>query len=140
MANFEDAYKKLLIKEGGYVHDSDDSGGETYRGISRRYNPTWEGWDIIDTYKRKYGGKSLKKKIESDDKLEDLAAKLYKEKYWDVFELDNVPSQGVAFQMFDTNVNCGNAAAIRFAERCLDRNITGRWTLSLLNDLVSIKA
>ena len=53
MANFEDAYKKLLIKEGGYVHDSDDSGGETYRGISRRYNPTWEGWDIIDTYKRK---------------------------------------------------------------------------------------
>jgi lysozyme family protein len=35
MACFGDAFKKLSIKEGGYVNDKDDAGGETYRGISR---------------------------------------------------------------------------------------------------------
>ena len=34
MAYFGDAFKKLSIKEGGYVNDKDDAGGETYRGIS----------------------------------------------------------------------------------------------------------
>ena len=38
MAYFGDAFKKLSIKEGGYVNDKDDAGGETYRGISRKYN------------------------------------------------------------------------------------------------------
>ena len=33
MAYFGDAFKKLSIKEGGYVNDKDDAGGETYRGI-----------------------------------------------------------------------------------------------------------
>ena len=51
MANFGDAFKKLSIKEGGYVNDKDDAGGETYKGISRRYNPTWQGWTMIDSYK-----------------------------------------------------------------------------------------
>lgn len=48
MAYFGDAFKKLSIKEGGYVNDKDDAGGETYRGISRKYNPTWQGWTMID--------------------------------------------------------------------------------------------
>ena len=52
MATFEDAYKKVVKVEGSYVCDSDDSGGETYKGISRRYNPKWEGWPIIDNYKK----------------------------------------------------------------------------------------
>lgn len=51
MAYFGDAFKKLSIKEGGYVNDKDDAGGETYRGISRKYNPTWQGWTMIDSYK-----------------------------------------------------------------------------------------
>ena len=63
---------------------------------------------------------------------------LYKNKYWDVFELDDIPSQRIAYQMFDTCVNCGPAAAIRFAEASLGRKITGRWTLSLLHELAAI--
>lgn len=139
MANFDDAYKLLENKEGGYVHDADDSGGETYRGISRRYNPTWDGWVIIDALKRRYFGKALSKRLDADEQLQKLVKRKYKLGYWDVFELDSVPNQLVAFQMFDTNVNCGQAAAIRFAQKALGRTVNGRWTLSLLNELVSMK-
>lgn len=139
MANFDDAYRLLQNKEGGYVHDVDDSGGETYRGISRRYNPTWNGWVIIDAFKKRYFGKALSKRLDADEQLQKLVKEKYKRGYWDVFELDSVPNQLIAYQMFDTNVNCGQAAAIRFAEKALNRRITGRWTISLLNELVSIK-
>ena len=139
MATFDDAFKMLKAKEGGYVNDSDDSGGETYCGISRRYNLEREGWKTIDIYKRSYRGVSLCKKLNSDQMLQDLVRKLYKDKYWDIFELDNIPSQVIAYQIFDTCVNCGSAAAIRFAQAALGENVTGRWTLNLLHKLAAIK-
>lgn len=138
MATFNDAYKILIKKEGGYVNDSDDSGGETYKGISRRYNLNWEGWEIIDNYKKKYYGKSLSRVLDKDENLDKLVRDLYKNNYWDIFELDDIPSQGLAYQMFDTCVNCGPAAAIRFAQAALDEKIDGRWTLNLLHKLAAI--
>ena len=140
MATFEDAFNILSVKEGGYVNDSNDSGGETYKGISRRYNIDWDGWKIIDNYKRKYFGKALSKKLDNDDNLQKLVKSLYKDKYWDIFELDNIPSQKIAYQMFDTCVNCGSAVAIRFAQIALGESVNGRWTLSLLNKLAAIKS
>lgn len=138
MATFNDAYKILIKKEGGYVNDSDDSGGETYKGISRRYNLKWEGWKIIDNYKKKYYGKSLSRVLDKDENLDKLVRDLYKNNYWDIFELDDIPSQGLAYQMFDTCVNCGSAAAIRFAQAALGEKIDGRWTLNLLHKLAAI--
>ena len=113
MAYFGDAFKKLSIKEGGYVNDKDDAGGETYRGISRKYNPTWQGWTMIDSYKKHYTVGSK--------------------------ELDDFNSQRVAEQLFDTNVNCGQVAAIKMAQRVLGLKETGRWNLDLLNKLIEIK-
>lgn len=140
MATFNDAFKKLSVVEGGYVNDSDDSGGETYKGISRRYNNNWEGWQIVDEYKRRYKGKSLSRVLDADERLQDSVKELYKDKYWDIFELDDIPSQLIAYQMFDTCVNCGPAAAIRFAQASLGERIDGRWTLNLLHKLASIKS
>ena len=138
MATFDDAYKILMKNEGGYVNDSDDSGGETYKGVSRRYNLDWKGWEIIDNYKRSYRGKALCKVLDADDKLQSMVKTLYKDKYWDVFDLDSIPSQTIAYQMFDTCVNCGETAAIRFAQTSLGERVTGHWTLSLLNKLAAI--
>ena len=140
MATFEDAYKKLTIAEGEYINDSDDSGGETYRGISRRYNPNWDGWKYIDEYKRRYRGKSLNKVLKADERIQDMVKELYKDKYWDIFELDDIPSQRIAYQMFDTCVNCGQVAAIRFAQASLGERIDGRWTLNLLHKLATVKS
>lgn len=141
MAYFGDAFKKLSIKEGGYVNDKDDAGGETYKGISRKYNPTWQGWIMVDSYKKHYtvGSKEFKSKLDNDVQLQKLVWEKYKIGYWDVFELDDLNSQRVAEQLFDTNVNCGQVAAIKMAQRVLGLKETGRWNLDLLNKLIEIK-
>lgn len=138
MADFKTAYKKIEAAEGCYCFDPDDAGGETYKGISRKSNPNWDGWISIDAIKKAHPTtfKGILKKIpELEKKVQDL----YKDKYWDCFELDDVPSQLVAEQMFDTAVNQGQTAAIRFAQRVLDLRETGKWSLDLLNKLVAIK-
>lgn len=138
MAKFIDAYKKVLNNEGIYSNDPDDAGGETYKGISRRANPNWDGWISIDAIKKSHPTTFkgiLKKTPELEKKVQDL----YKDKYWDCFELDDVLSQLVAEQMFDTAVNQGQTAAIKFAQRVLDLRETGKWSLDLLNKLVAIK-
>lgn len=137
MAKFIDAYKKVLNNEGIYSNDPDDAGGETYKGISRKANPNWNGWISIDAIKKAHPTTFkgiLKKTPELEKKVQDL----YKDKYWDCFELDDVPNQLVAEQMFDTAVNQGQTAAIKFAQRVLDLRETGKWSLDLLNKLVSI--
>lgn len=138
MADFKTAYKKIEAAEGSYCFDPDDAGGETYKGISRKANPNWDGWISIDAIKKAHPTTFkgiLKKTPELERKVQDL----YKDKYWDCFELDDVPSQLVAEQMFDTAVNQGQTAAIRFAQRVLDLRETGKWSLDLLNKLVAIK-
>lgn len=138
MADFKTAYKKIEAAEGSYCFDPDDAGGETYKGISRRANPNWDGWISIDAIKKAHPTTFkgiLKKTSELEKKVQDL----YKDKYWDCFELDDVPNQLVAEQMFDTAVNQGQTAAIKFAQRVLDLRETGKWSLDLLNKLVAIK-
>ena len=53
--------------------------------------------------------------------------------------LSHLNSQRVAEQLFDTNVNCGQVAAIKMAQRVLGLKETGRWNLDLLNKLIEIK-
>ncbi len=36
---YDKAFSKVMGHEGGYSHDSDDPGGETYRGIARNRWP-----------------------------------------------------------------------------------------------------
>lgn len=138
MAKFIDAYKKVLNNEGIYSNDPDDAGGETYKGISRRANPNWDGWISIDAIKKSHPT-TFKGILKKTPELEKKVQNLYKDKYWDCFELDDVPNQLVAEQMFDTAVNQGQTAAIKFAQRVLDLRETGKWSLDLLNKLVAIK-
>lgn len=138
MADFKTAYKKIEAAEGSYCFDPDDAGGETYKGISRRANPNWDGWISIDDIK-KFHPTTFKDILKKTPELEKKVQDLYKDKYWDCFELDDVPNQLVAEQMFDTAVNQGQTAAIRFAQRVLDLRETGKWSLDLLNKLVAIK-
>jgi hypothetical protein len=41
--------------ESGYWSGNGNLSGETYLGIDRKYNSNWEGWKIIDAYKKNYG-------------------------------------------------------------------------------------
>ncbi|HJW81700.1 MAG TPA: glycosyl hydrolase 108 family protein [Acidiferrobacterales bacterium] len=66
MADFKEAFELTLAHEGGYVKDPDDRGGETYKGIARRYNPGWPGWARINKAKQQRG---FPKSLEADQTL-----------------------------------------------------------------------
>lgn len=49
-ASFREAYQYVRVFEGNYVNIPLDKGGETYGGITRKYNPEWYGWRYVDQY------------------------------------------------------------------------------------------
>lgn len=124
MADFEKAFAITSAHEGGYVFDKDDAGGETYRGIARRYNPSWKGWRIIDEIKTDNPA-NLSKALDNNSDLQIHVAKFYKRAYWDKFWGDSVPEQDIANELFDTSVNMGVRRAVRFLQEgvnLLNRN------------------
>lgn len=143
MADFKKAINQLLKYEGGYVNDPEDSGGETFAGVSRRNNKNWEGWEIIDKYKESINPiteKSLfNKTLFADDKLMNFVYSVYKKNYWDCFNLDNVPSYKIAYLIFDTCVNMGKTVAVKCMQETLNVEIDGKFTKDLFNKLCKYK-
>lgn len=93
---FKEAIKIVLKHEGGYVWDSNDSGGETNYGISKRAYPNL---DIKNLTKRE-------------------AIAIYKEDYWKKTRCDELP-ESYRLMIFDTAVNAGVFAATIILQRCL---------------------
>lgn len=112
MADFLKAIDKLLFNEGGYVNDSDDRGGETYKGISRKYHKDDAMWDKIDSYKKQYGvgTRAFKNALNKDEDIANNVRDIYKKEYWDKLGLDDVKHQNVAEELFDDAVNRGVGA------------------------------
>lgn len=137
MADFELAFDRTMRNEGVYSNDPDDAGKETCFGISRKYHPNWIGWKTVDSLKKSFTTKSsLNNALKKDNVLLSFVRKFYKENFWDCFELDDCKSNGTAYLMFDTAVNIGKVQAIKMVQRVLGLKETGRWSLSLLNELV----
>lgn len=139
MADFNKEFEKLILAEGIYGNDPDDSGGETFLGISRKYNPTWTGWKTIDEIKNANGTKNLTKILKQNKSLIDSAKVYYKIRYWDVFRLDEIPSQKIAHEMFDTCVNMGSKSAILIAQQVIGMTPTGVFTEELFYNLMRMK-
>jgi len=132
-ASFEAALEKLDVYEGGYSDDLLDAGRETYRGISRRYHPNWEGWRVIDD--AKFDATNFPENLSSISWLEKLVCKFYYDNYWCKFlgtEISYSYSK-VAEELLDQSVNLGvNNAIVNLQEslNVLNRNE------SLFEDLV----
>ena len=123
MSDYKKAVGKLLQAEGGYVKDPLDRGGETFKGISRRYFPKWEGWPIVDTN-------------HFDPRLDEMVEQFYKQYFWDILQLDTVHSDFVATMLLLSSVNIGTRATIKKVQRILKvpvDGIIGVVTLSHLN-------
>lgn len=116
MAHFLEAFEKTMGHEGTYAKDPDDTGGETYKGISRVYNPQWEGWKIIDDMKPHPDFPTMLYQL---PQLQESVCDFYKKFYWDSNKLDNVDSQAIAEEMFDTAVNMGRSRAAKFLQESL---------------------
>ena len=106
MAEYEPAYEKTILNEGGYkLHNvPGDTGGMTYAGITRKWNPSWLGWEIID---RGDMGNS---------QLTQMVRDFYKINFWDKVKGDDLARQETAETIFDFAVNTGLRVASKLAQ------------------------
>jgi lysozyme family protein len=117
MADFKTAYQKTSVVEGGYSNDSRDSGGETWKGISRNNEINWDGWPIIDAYKKL---PNFPKNLSSSAELEIAVQTTYKNSYWEALNLNFINDQRMANELYDTGVNMGIGTAGKFLQRVLN--------------------
>lgn len=118
MADFLLAFKETLAHEGGYVNNPNDRGGETYKGIARKFHPNWKGWAIIDDMKRMNGFQA--KHLDANQMLQNMVQDFYKSEFWDKMNLDSVNDQRIATELFDTGVNMGIGMSGKFLQRVLN--------------------
>ncbi|MFN9880213.1 MAG: glycoside hydrolase family 108 protein [Planctomycetota bacterium] len=119
MAEFEIAFDETMLHEGGYVDDPDDRGGETYRGVARKFHQAWPGWKIVDELKREKPD-SFADLLDQKQELQTLVASFYREQFWRPIRGEQLSDQALANELFDTAVNQGVGTAIRFWQEALN--------------------
>lgn len=128
MAKFEIALQHVLKNEGGYVNDPDDSGGETYKGIARRFHPTWKGWYYVD------------KKDFANKDLDALISDFYYTKFWEPLNIDGLVNQEIATSIFDFAVNAGVKTSAVLAQKATDVESDGEIGANTINAINSMDA
>lgn len=128
MAKFEIALQHVLKNEGGYVNDPDDSGGETYKGISRKFNPSWKGWYYVD------------KKDFANKDLDDWVFDFYYTKFWERLNIDGLVNQEIATSIFDFAVNAGVKTSAILAQKAADVEADGEIGVNTINAINCINA
>lgn len=115
---FIKAYVITLTSEGFYANHPNDRGGETFKGIARKFHPSWKGWVIVDEYKTKPNfPQNLYKVV---DALDELTREFYYKEFWLKMKLDQIRYQPILNELFDTGVNMGPATAITDLQRSLN--------------------
>lgn len=130
----------ILQHEGGYVNDSCDNGGETYRGISRKSNPNWNGWEIVDSLKPVKRGEIIK-----NCDLEVMVIDFYDEKYYQRLRLDEISDLMISGHLLCQSVHSGRSAGVKCLQRSINAvlgantlrvdGIIGNKTISKCNEL-----
>jgi lysozyme family protein len=115
MANFNIAFLPTMAREGGYSNHPKDRGGETFRGITRKNFPFWPGWHKIDAVTQ-----DARDSLKDDPELMQLAAKFYRQTFWDQLGLDQVESQAIACELFDSSVMVGAPRAAFWLQRTVN--------------------
>lgn len=102
--NFDKALAAVLVHEGGFVNNPKDPGGMTNLGCTKA---VWEehcGHDVDE--------KTMRALTPGD------VAPLYKRKYWDKIQGDQLPS-GVDYVVFDAAINSGPGRAAKWLQACV---------------------
>ena len=94
MIHFDEIIEHVLEKEGGYVNDPTDLGGETKYGITKRFYPD----------------------IDIKNLTEEQAKEIYRRDYWDKNRVDELPEQ-LRHIFFDMCVNQGRGTAVKVLQR-----------------------
>ena len=94
--NYPKCLAIILKKEGGYVNDPHDAGGETNMGISKRAFPD----------------------VDIKNLDVELASAIYKKYYWNQVKADELPN-GLDLVVFDGAVNSGPTQSAKWLQKAL---------------------
>jgi Glycosyl hydrolase 108/Predicted Peptidoglycan domain len=119
----------VMNNEGGYANSPADVGGETYKGISRRYWPAWGGWKNVDSAKISmdpqpaYGtaayynyASRLNGILAQQTVLQQAVLDYYKKNFWDKYRVADIKDKAVATWLYDHVVNGGGKGAMWMQE------------------------
>jgi lysozyme family protein len=121
MADLDLSIQKTLRHEGIYSNDPDDPGGETWRGIARKFHPDWPGWTIIDAAKaRGVRPEALK----DDPALQTLVLTFYREKFAHTL-YSQIDNQEVLDELFDFGFNVNKPNAVNALQESLRALVVG---------------
>jgi len=157
MANYDIALEILRHHEGGYVvGDPDDSGGETWIGVSRNNFPSWNGWVLIDIMKQRKDFprvpeaeaegsewrsffKAVNKTFYASEELMQEVREFYLREFWHKVKGDDITDQTVANSIFNFSVNAGIRTGSKIAQRACDATadgVIGNKTVGSINNTV----
>ncbi len=140
MASYKHAIEKVIINEGGYENDPDDSGGETYLGISRNNFPKWKGWLFIDREVKRYPNSSNKMmtyRLSRYKAIKKYAIEFYKDEFWNEIKGNDIVMQDIAESILDFCVNTGVSGGSKIVQKvvgCKDDGDIGPTTIRYLNN------
>ena len=113
---YNQAFEFTVNNEGGYSNHEKDLGKETYMGISRYYNPQWNGWEIIDNKKQ---SKTFPNNLRHAPGLIQSVKDYYKLYYWDAINGDDITNLPIAVKIFDMAVFLGVKKTVEYLQECL---------------------
>lgn len=117
---FDSSFKRTMEFEGEYIYDPLDTAFERNYGLTFKFDS-----EILEKYKVK-NIKSITKKI---------ARLIYKEKYWDAYNLGDLIEQDTADLLFDTLVCCG----LNYGEKIIKKTIKENYGVSAPNETTTWK-
>lgn len=115
--NFNDCLTRLLKDEGGYTNNPVDPGGPTNFGIT------------LTDYRKYINFKGTA--VDVKNMTVDQAKAIYKSKYWDALDCDNL-SSGVDYTCFDYGVNSGLGRPRKALQRF--KSLTGTSLIDAINN------
>lgn len=158
----EDYVRCLLFTmsaEGAYSFRKADTGLQTYKGISRKWNPKWSGWAIVDKALEKYPElkvpytkppasiHKLNFELNVNEEFEYLIYDFYYENYYKKVGADRIGGK-LAVVLFDMAVISGYKRSGKTLQKCLNIHFktklivdsqVGSGTLKVLNEVIGSK-
>ena len=163
LEKYGEDYVRCLIftmsAEGSYSYREADTGLQTYKGISRKWNPKWSGWVIVDKALEKYPELKIPYKkppasihklnfeLNVNEELEFLIYDFYYENYYKKVGADRIGGK-LAVVLFDMSVLSGVRRASKSLQKTLNLHFktslvvdsqVGSGTIRVLNEVIGSK-
>ena len=105
----------ILRQESGYANVSGDLGGETYRGITRKNFPKWDGWKIVDENKPLKNGQII-----DNEELENNVMDFYYDNFYAPMKIDKVEDMLISGHLLCHGVNAGIKTSVKLLQKAVN--------------------